>query len=120
MKDVDLLRIKSAYRWISTTVLPLTTRVPKIACRKLVRRGETNARSGQSARGRFPKAADAHRRAARRRARSRAGFPPLDGFMTHADWEGVCDRYCTASGLFWPIPITLSVSEETAGSIQTG
>jgi sulfate adenylyltransferase len=48
------------------------------------------------------------------------GFTPLDGFMTHADWEGVCDRYCTASGLFWPIPITLSVSEETAGSIQTG
>jgi len=48
------------------------------------------------------------------------GFTPLDGFMTHADWESVCDRYCTASGLFWPIPITLSVSEETAGSIQTG
>lgn len=48
------------------------------------------------------------------------GFTPLDGFMTHADWESVCDRYCTASGLFWPIPITLSVSEDTAGSIQTG
>jgi sulfate adenylyltransferase len=48
------------------------------------------------------------------------GFTPLDGFMTRADWESVCDRYCTASGLFWPIPITLSVSAETAGSIQTG
>jgi sulfate adenylyltransferase len=48
------------------------------------------------------------------------GFTPLDGFMTHADWESVCDRYCTASGLFWPIPITLSVSEETADSLQTG
>jgi sulfate adenylyltransferase len=36
------------------------------------------------------------------------GFTPLDGFMTHADWEGVCERYQTASGLFWPIPITLS------------
>ena len=48
------------------------------------------------------------------------GFTPLDGFMTHADWQSVCDRYCTASGLFWPIPITLSVSGETADSIQTG
>jgi sulfate adenylyltransferase len=48
------------------------------------------------------------------------GFTPLDGFMTHADWESVCDHYCTASGLFWPIPITLSVSGETADSIQTG
>ncbi|HEY7238704.1 MAG TPA: sulfate adenylyltransferase [Burkholderiales bacterium] len=36
------------------------------------------------------------------------GFTPLDGFMTHADWEGVCEGYRTASGLFWPIPITLS------------
>jgi sulfate adenylyltransferase len=36
------------------------------------------------------------------------GFTPLGGFMTRADWEGVCERYQTASGLFWPIPITLS------------
>ena len=36
------------------------------------------------------------------------GFTPLAGFMTRADWEGVCDGYRTASGLFWPIPITLS------------
>ena len=36
------------------------------------------------------------------------GFTPLDGFMTHADWTGVCECYQTASGLFWPIPITLS------------
>ena len=36
------------------------------------------------------------------------GFTPLDGFMSRADWEGVCQGYRTASGLFWPIPITLS------------
>jgi sulfate adenylyltransferase len=39
------------------------------------------------------------------------GFTPLDGFMTHADWKGVCDAYRTAQGLFWPIPITLSSQE---------
>jgi len=48
------------------------------------------------------------------------GFTPLDGFMTRADWEGVCDGYRTATGLFWPIPITLSVDAETAGSIRIG
>jgi sulfate adenylyltransferase len=39
------------------------------------------------------------------------GFTPLEGFMTHADWKSVCDGYRTASGLFWPIPITLSSTE---------
>jgi len=48
------------------------------------------------------------------------GFTPLDGFMTRADWEGVCDGMRTASGLFWPIPITLSVDEVTADGIKTG
>jgi sulfate adenylyltransferase len=36
------------------------------------------------------------------------GFTPLEGFMTRADWDGVCDAMRTARGLFWPIPITLS------------
>ena len=36
------------------------------------------------------------------------GFTPLDGFMTKADWQGVCDGMKMASGLFWPIPVTLS------------
>ena len=48
------------------------------------------------------------------------GFTPLEGFMSRADWEGVCDGYRTASGLFWPIPITLSVDGETAKSIRIG
>ena len=42
------------------------------------------------------------------------GFSPLEGFMTHADWRGVCDGYRTASGLFWPIPITLSTDKDVA------
>jgi len=48
------------------------------------------------------------------------GFTPLDGFMTRADWEGVCDEFRTANGLFWPIPITLSVHAATADSIAIG
>jgi sulfate adenylyltransferase len=48
------------------------------------------------------------------------GFTPLEGFMTRADWEGVCDGYRTASGLFWPIPITLSTEEAIADGIRTG
>jgi sulfate adenylyltransferase len=48
------------------------------------------------------------------------GFTPLEGFMTRADWEGVCDGYRTASGLFWPIPITLSADAAMAGAIRVG
>ena len=48
------------------------------------------------------------------------GFTPLQGFMTRADWEGVCDNFRTADGLFWPIPITLSVDAKTADSIRVG
>ena len=48
------------------------------------------------------------------------GFTPLDGFMTHADWQGVCDGMRTASGLFWPIPITLSTDTGTAAAFETG
>jgi sulfate adenylyltransferase len=48
------------------------------------------------------------------------GFTPLEGFMTQADWQGVCDRMTTAAGLFWPIPITLSVDAVTAEGIAIG
>ena len=48
------------------------------------------------------------------------GFTPLEGFMTRADWEGVCDGMRTAEGVFWPIPITLSTDEATAKSIPEG
>ncbi len=45
------------------------------------------------------------------------GFTPLNGFMTHSDWQGVCDGMKLANGLFWPIPVTLSTDDE---SIQAG
>ena len=40
------------------------------------------------------------------------GFTPLEGFMTHSDWQGVCDGYKMANGLFWPIPVTLSTNDD--------
>ena len=48
------------------------------------------------------------------------GFTPLDGFMSQADWRGVCDDMRTASGLFWPIPITLSAQAAAADGIAIG
>ena len=48
------------------------------------------------------------------------GFTPLEGFMTRADWEGVCDGMRMTNGLFWPIPITLSTDKDTAASFKTG
>ncbi|MBU0688342.1 MAG: sulfate adenylyltransferase [Gammaproteobacteria bacterium] len=48
------------------------------------------------------------------------GFTPLDGFMSHADWQGVCDGMTLTNGLFWPIPITLSTDKSAADAIPTG
>lgn len=48
------------------------------------------------------------------------GFTPLQGFMTKADWQGVCDDMRTAAGLFWPIPITLSTDADAAEAIALG
>jgi sulfate adenylyltransferase len=48
------------------------------------------------------------------------GFTPLAGFMTQADWKGVCDGMKTADGTFWPIPITLSADEALADTLAPG
>ena len=48
------------------------------------------------------------------------GFTPLEGFMTRADWQGVCDEMRMANGLFWPIPITLSAERASANQITIG
>jgi sulfate adenylyltransferase len=50
------------------------------------------------------------------------GFTPLDGFMGHDDWKGICDdfRMPSKNGLFWPIPITLSVDQALADSLALG
>jgi sulfate adenylyltransferase len=48
------------------------------------------------------------------------GFSPLDGFMTKADWKGVCENFQMADGTFWPVPITLDVSAADAADIAEG
>ena len=45
------------------------------------------------------------------------GFTPLTGFMSQADWQGVCRDMRLANGLFWPIPITLSASASLAAHL---
>ena len=44
-------------------------------------------------------------------------FTPLDGFMGHDDWRGSCMDMKLASGVFWPIPITLPVEKDLADGI---
>jgi len=46
-------------------------------------------------------------------------YTPLTGFMGHADWRGCCTDMQLINGLFWPIPITLSCTQELADSIAT-
>jgi sulfate adenylyltransferase len=48
------------------------------------------------------------------------GFSPLTGFMTKADWKGVCENFLLSDGTFWPVPVTLDVSKEDADAISEG
>jgi sulfate adenylyltransferase len=49
------------------------------------------------------------------------GFSPLTGFMTKADWKGVCENFLTADGTFWPVPVTLDVAKaDAADAINEG
>ncbi len=40
------------------------------------------------------------------------GFSPLEGFMTRADYESVCNSMRLADGTLWPMPVTMDVTEE--------
>jgi sulfate adenylyltransferase len=48
------------------------------------------------------------------------GFSPLRGFMTRSDYEGVCHNMRLSSGVLWPMPITLDVTEEFARTLKAG
>src|SRR5215813_1763957 len=45
-------------------------------------------------------------------------YTPLDGFMGRDDWRGSSLDMKLANGVFWPIPITLSVENDVADSIR--
>lgn len=47
-------------------------------------------------------------------------FSPLQGFMNREDWRLVCEELKISDGTFWPIPVTLSVSEQKASEFKEG
>ena len=51
---------------------------------------------------------------------SMGAYTPLDGFMNETDWRGVCEDMKLASGLFWPIPVTLSTKKTLADQLEIG
>ena len=47
-------------------------------------------------------------------------FSPLRCFMGREDWRSVCRDMTLADGTFWPVPITLDVSEDVAAALRPG
>ena len=47
-------------------------------------------------------------------------YSPLNGFMGEESWRKCCTEFTTDQGLFWPIPITMSVPDDVASSISIG
>ncbi len=47
-------------------------------------------------------------------------FSPLTGFMGQKDFEGVCKNMRLASGLVWPIPVTLCPADDVTAKINVG
>jgi len=47
-------------------------------------------------------------------------YSPLDGFMGQEDFLSVLDEMRLVSGVVWPLPITLDVSEEVAKGVSIG
>ena len=47
-------------------------------------------------------------------------FSPLEGFLGKDDYHAVIDTMRLKSGVLWPIPVTLDVTEKFADGISTG
>ncbi len=47
-------------------------------------------------------------------------FSPLDGFLNKDDYDAVVSGMRLASGVLWPMPITLDVTEEFAADLKSG
>jgi len=48
------------------------------------------------------------------------GFSPLTGFMSKTDYKSVLKDMRLEDGSLWPMPITLDVTEDFAGTIKNG
>ena len=51
---------------------------------------------------------------------AQGAFSPIGGFMGSADYLRVVEEMRLADGLPWPLPVTLSVSEEQLGGLADG
>ena len=47
-------------------------------------------------------------------------FSPLEGFLNQDDYDSVVKKLRLTSGVLWPIPITLDVSDEFATELKSG
>ncbi|MFQ6007178.1 MAG: bifunctional sulfate adenylyltransferase/adenylylsulfate kinase, partial [Woeseia sp.] len=47
-------------------------------------------------------------------------FSPLEGFLNKADYDSVIEKMRLTSGVLWPIPITLDVSDDFAAGLKAG
>ncbi|MDI6796368.1 MAG: adenylyl-sulfate kinase [Desulfatibacillaceae bacterium] len=47
-------------------------------------------------------------------------FSPLTGFMDEKQCNSVLENKCLPDGLFWPLPVVLDVSQETAARLKPG
>ena len=47
-------------------------------------------------------------------------YTPLSGFMGKASWQSVCTEMKLDDGTFWPIPVTLSASQDIADGLNIG
>src|SRR2546422_4524265 len=45
-------------------------------------------------------------------------YSPLEGFMDRSDYGSVCANMRLANGIAWPIPITLSLTNEQASTLR--
>src|SRR5258708_4693108 len=47
-------------------------------------------------------------------------FSPLEGFLCESDYRSVRSNMRLANGVAWPIPVTLSVTDEQAAEFREG
>src|SRR6266478_2555477 len=45
-------------------------------------------------------------------------YSPLEGFLSRSDYASVCTRMRLTNGAAWPIPITLSITNEQASTFR--